>query len=207
MLYIGPVLISSDDDFAVGINYAYVGNVPLTIAVNSPTVGPLPPSNSYVGNVPLTIGVSSPTQGPPPPVSPSALVRGFDPATADLAASITNLVIEDDYDLERAIPGVPSGATLVEAWLTIKEKENDLDADAILQKIITASALANTGQILDTGAGGTGRVLFQLTAAETNTLNAGQVYAFDVQVKTDTGKYSTRIKGWLIPIGQVTDSL
>ncbi len=135
------------------------------------------------------------------------LVRSFDPATANLSGSITDLVVEDDYDLETSILGVPSGAVLEEAWLTIKEDVSDDDADAILQKVITSISVSDVGQITDTGASGTGNVVFQLTAAETDTLVPGQIYYYDIQVKTDTNKHSTREKGILIPVGQITDSL
>lgn len=135
------------------------------------------------------------------------LVLSFDPVTANLNGVISDLVVEDDYDLSRDIVGVPTDQSLVEAWVTVKENETDDDGEAILQKIITTISVSGVGQITDAGVNGTGHVVFQFTSAETNLLEAERAYFYDIQVRTNAGKTATREKGYLIPIGQVTDSL
>jgi len=138
----------------------------------------------------------------------TAFTRSFDPTSANLSGAIRDLVVEDDYDLVRNIEGIPVDATIVEAWLTIKISELDSDTDAIIQKEITPISSA-AGQITDDGStdAGSGQVLFQLNNQETALLVAERSYFYDIQVKSSSGKYSTREKGALIPVAQVTDSL
>jgi hypothetical protein len=138
----------------------------------------------------------------------SLLARSFDASQANFQGLISDLVVEDDYDLYRShLGGVPSGATVTDAWLTIKVSENDAEADAIIQKHITAAGISGQGQIIDGGAvTGFAQLVFQIMASETNLLVADQAYFYDIQERSDTGKMFTAEKGLLIPIGQVTDT-
>lgn len=94
-----------------------------------------------------------------------------------------------DYEYDAASRTVV-GDGLVKAWLTLKpypEGVNVADGSATLQKAVTTSNVAGTGQITDDGAtDGAAVIRFDLTAA--NTLSLGQRdFAFDVKVKAASG--------------------
>jgi hypothetical protein len=173
----------------------YSGAIDLALSVISATQGS--PGFVYVGDVTLTLEVNAlTTQGP--------LSRAFDPTTASLSESISDLVVGDDYDVTREITGIPSGALLTDAWFTLKAFGAATTDAALIEKTISASASASQGQITDTGASGTGQLFFSLSATETALITPDQLYEYDIQVLSNTGKYSTREKGLLLAIAQIT---
>lgn len=118
---------------------------------------------------------------------------------------IDDLVCGDDYDFERTITLVPDDTELAKAWLTIKRRPVDTDANAVVQKTITTTEVSGQGQITDSGAGDeTAYLFFQLTAAETARLEPRRLYAIDVQVLTASGKKYTPLVGRVRPIAGVT---
>jgi hypothetical protein len=118
---------------------------------------------------------------------------------------ITNFVAGDDLEITRTISGVPAGSALTRAWLTIKGRPTDADADAVLQKVITVADVPGTGQITDDGGTtGVAAVRFDLTAADTDRLTPVQIYYFDLQVETDAGKIYTPDMGTIVARGQIT---
>jgi hypothetical protein len=117
---------------------------------------------------------------------------------------IDDLVVGDDYDVTREITGIPSGALLTDAWFTLKAFGAATTDTALIEKTISASASASQGQITDTGASGTGQLFFSLSATETALITPDQLYEYDIQVLSNTGKYSTREKGLLLAIAQIT---
>lgn len=122
----------------------------------------------------------------------------------DLNEIITNFAVGDDFDVERTITGVPSSATLVQAWLTVKNRITDADAQAVFQVSIASAYVAGSGQITDTGADGTGEVRFEVTKANSLLLTPGKGYHFDVQVESSTGKIYTPYAGTMRGSRQVT---
>lgn len=120
-------------------------------------------------------------------------------------AIIDEFVAGDDLSVERTVTGVPATTTLTNAWFTVKRKLTDADADAILQKIIT-SVSTSSGQIDDTGADGTGHVIFLLVPADTVLLTPLSEYHYDIQVKTSAGKIYTPESGKIVAQIQVTKS-
>lgn len=121
-----------------------------------------------------------------------------------LDGRIDNLVAGDDLQITRTITGVPSGATLSDAWFTVKSADADADAEKIIQKAITPTDVPGTGEITDTGADGTGAVRFDLTDVDTALLEPGREYVYDVQVKTDGGAIYTPEKGRIKSVQGVT---
>lgn len=113
---------------------------------------------------------------------------------ANLSGIITGYVAGDDIDVTRTVPGIPATQTLSLAWMTFKTNVTDADP-GLLQKAITPSASAGVGQITDTGASGTGTLLFQLTAANTLALASGVNLHYDIKVKTSAGKVYTVEQG------------
>lgn len=74
---------------------------------------------------------------------------------------------------------------LVKAWLTFKTDLSVADPGS-LQKSVTASNVAGTGQITDTGStDGIATIRFDLTATDTAGLSPRD-YVFDVKVKTNS---------------------
>jgi hypothetical protein len=120
--------------------------------------------------------------------------------------SITAQVAGDDLDVTRTVLNVPATQTLTKAWLTFKTKASDADP-GLLQKAITSSAVAGQGQILDTGASGTGQLLFQLSGADTLALPVGINTAYDVKVLTSAGKVYTVEQGKYISAPRITTAI
>lgn len=127
-----------------------------------------------------------------------------DALNAELDAPV---VIGDDYDFDRYVDGVPEGASIETAILSIKEDLYDPDSSVVIRKEITTTLVAGTGQVLDGGnsSAGRGRVLFQCTAAETAELSDRILYWFDIHVYTDTGKQYLAERGRFVPIYPITD--
>lgn len=113
------------------------------------------------------------------------------------------IVRGNDFDVIRTITDVPEGTTLTKAWLTIKQYETQLDAEAVLQKVITSVLTPGVGQITDTGADETASVIFQLTNANTLLLTA-YMYFYDIKVLTASGVLRTVEKGTILPQNQIT---
>lgn len=77
----------------------------------------------------------------------------------------------------------PSGGSLAVAdvsdvWLTIKERDTDADADALVQKRL-AAGISLTGVSGSSVAG-----VVSLTNSDTAALSSGRTYFVDLQVKT-----------------------
>ena len=121
-------------------------------------------------------------------------------------ATIADFVIGDDLVIERSITTVPSGQTITDAWFTVKRKYSDLDVDALIQKEITPVLQATIGHIDDTGADGTGHLIFYLTPTDTLLLNPLSDYRYDIQLKLSGGSISTPEIGIITAFPQVTRS-
>lgn len=79
---------------------------------------------------------------------------------------------------------LPTGCTLTKAWMTLKVRIADADPGA-LQKAITTSDVAGTGQIEQDGTDATeGLIRFDVTPTDSQGLTPGVDYYYDVQVKT-----------------------
>ena len=123
---------------------------------------------------------------------------------ANLAAAIVDVVEGDDYEIARTIDAVPAGDTLATAWLTMKAAITDADP-GLFQKQITTANVAGTGQITNTGAGGTGALRFDLTPADTALPTPGTPAVYDIQVRTTAGKIYTVEIGAFTTVQGVTD--
>lgn len=120
---------------------------------------------------------------------------------------IKNIVIGDDRRIKRTYEDLPTGNIISQGWLTVKKKEKDSDAAALIQKSITTAATAD-GQITDADtAGGSIGMYFDLTDSETGSAKAGIDYVYDIQVKTSTGGLHTLEKGTISFIKQVTQTV
>ena len=123
-----------------------------------------------------------------------------------LDAEISGFVRGNDLSIRRDILDVPDGQTIAQAWMTIKEELEDVDADAILQKVISLVNQVGTGHIEDSGVSGTGTVRFDLIRANTLLLRAGRLYHFDVQLKTSANFVYTPLKGTIMAVERVTEA-
>ena len=126
-------------------------------------------------------------------------------ASPNLNSKIASIVIGDDKPVVRTYKlSVPADTTISKAWVTVKRRESDADASALLQFTITTSATAN-GQITDANTvGGSIGLTFWLSKAFTKTLKAGAAYYYDVQLETFEGKLLTVEKGTFTPVQEVT---
>ena len=117
--------------------------------------------------------------------------------------SISAVVAGDDLDVTRTVTAVPATQTFTKAWLTLKALITDADP-GLLQKVITSGAVAGQGQITDTGASGTGALLFQLTGANTLALPVGIDVKYDIKVLTSAGKICTVEQGLYLAAARIT---
>lgn len=121
--------------------------------------------------------------------------------------SIVAMVAGDDLDVKRTVTGVPATQTLAKAWLTFKPQSALGEPDpGLLQKAITPTSVPGVGQITDTGASGTGSLLFQLTGVDTLALPIGAT-PYDVKVLTSAGKIYTVEQGSYLAAPRITQSI
>jgi len=101
------------------------------------------------------------------------------------------IVIGDDFTVERTYTKVPVGVTITKAWLTIKESDRQLDADALMQLPITTELTSN-GQITDADTtDGAIAMVFKLPRAKTILAKPAFDYGLDVQVLASDGLIHT----------------
>lgn len=111
-----------------------------------------------------------------------------------LDAKITGFIGGNDITVRRTVTHIPATLTIAKCWLTIKAKDTDADP-GLVQKAIT-DVLSADGQITDTGADGTGTVVFLLKPADTGTaLTAGKTYVYDIKMKFNDATIATLEKG------------
>ena len=116
---------------------------------------------------------------------------------------INRFVIGDHLTVQRDVT-VPSGVTIALAWLTVKRKYSDVDANAIIQKRITTAEVVASGYISNPGSNGAGTVKFYLLPDDTDNLTAYSHYFYDIQVKYSDDKISTEELGVITAYPQVT---
>jgi hypothetical protein len=115
-----------------------------------------------------------------------------------------NPVRGDSFAVRRTVTGVPTGDSIVKAWLTVKGSIADLDNAAVLQKVI-ASVGSPDGQITDNGANdGTGEVLFLILSTDYSLIVATRTYQYDIQVRTALGVVATLEFGAVVWQADVT---
>lgn len=127
-----------------------------------------------------------------------------------LDGRIDGFVAGDAMQVKRTIGAIPDTRTLTKAWFTVKESEDDDDAEALFQKEITPTDAPGTGQITDTGTGSepdrTAKVRYDLAKADTLLLDPRREYAYDVRALLDTGDPHTGEKGVMVATAGVTDA-
>lgn len=111
--------------------------------------------------------------------------------------------VDCSFSLVISVTGIPVASLISQAWLSVKTRSTDSDANAVLQKNITSSLVAGSGQVSDTGATDTiGELTFLFTAAQTATLTAGRDYAWDVKMALNSGEILPLIQDSTLTPGQ-----
>ena len=103
-----------------------------------------------------------------------------------------NPTFGDDVDVIRTVSGLESGQVIDKAWLTIKQRYANADAEAILQLEISAADTA-AGQITDPGSGDVAAELLFRIAGTTDYTNVLPLksYVYDIQVLLNDGVIAT----------------
>ena len=90
-----------------------------------------------------------------------------------------------DKTITYSLPGVPTGQTITKAIWMLKHQETDADADAIVT--IEAEAQGGSpGDLIDTGASGTGKARFLISKARMDG-KAAAIYFIAVKVVLANG--------------------
>lgn len=128
--------------------------------------------------------------------------------TMTAADKLNPIAKGDARTVRRTFKNLPTGVTISKAWLTIKSREKDTDAQALIQKDITTSLTAK-GQITDASTSdGQIAMVFEI-AKEDSAQAAIKVnvdYPFDIQVLRSTGQPHTLVKGTVRFFLGVTDA-
>lgn len=98
------------------------------------------------------------------------------------------------FSFRRVVANLPDGVTLSDAYATLKTNYADADP-GLFQKHITATNVASTGQIEDTGSVGVAVLRFDLTATNTLAATADSPYYYDIDVVTSAGDKLTIERG------------
>jgi hypothetical protein len=123
---------------------------------------------------------------------------------ADLTVEISGFVSGDNLGFRRTVTDLPNA--IETAWLTVKRYEEELDASAQFQKLITVTNAPGTGQVeAPGGSGSNGTLRFDLTPAETAALGS-LIWVFDIQVQLDGDSIYTVEKGTIQLTRGVTDA-
>jgi hypothetical protein len=112
--------------------------------------------------------------------------------------TIADFVNGDDLEIQRDIT-IPSGTLITNAWFMVKHSVLDDDTEALIDKSVTVSFLADVGYIQDNGVSDyIARIIFFLTPTDTNILTPFSEYPYSVKVKLDTGRVYTPERGVII---------
>lgn len=87
---------------------------------------------------------------------------------------------------DATVTSVPAGTTLAKAVLMVKADFSDADEDALIAKTIFPGATSD-GQITDTGADGTGLLVFLIDNDDVDALETGRLYISGVKVILSSG--------------------
>src|SRR5689334_8072125 len=87
----------------------------------------------------------------------------------------------DTLPMNFTISGWTGSPTFTKAWATFKLRDTDLDAAAVLQKVITSGFTLTAGTLTFT---------ITLTATETALFTAGKTYLWDVQILSSVGTFT-----------------
>lgn len=111
---------------------------------------------------------------------------------------------KDTYKLGRNIPSTPEGATIIQAWWTVKESETDIDSNAIFS--LTIGTAETSSGIVTNYVDGTARVLFIAQPSNSELMQGNATYYYDIQVKLDTNEIYTIELGKLFSNRVITGS-
>ena len=114
-----------------------------------------------------------------------------------LEEEIRDVVIGDDWPIERIYRGAPPGTVINKATLTIKENEDQPDAEAAAQIVIT-NASSLDGQITNTGFGGIVALKIKVPRNKTSEMKP-QPYVYDIRLEHSSGDKGPREKGTIYP--------
>lgn len=128
--------------------------------------------------------------------------------TMTAADKLNPIAKGDARTVRRTFKKLPTGVAISKAWLTIKSREKDADAQALIQKDITVSLTAK-GQITDADTtDGQIAMFFEIAKEDTAqaTIKVNVDYPFDIQVLRSTGQPHTLVKGTVRFFLGVTDA-
>ena len=97
--------------------------------------------------------------------------------------------------LRWTVSGVPAGSTIATGELIIKPTETSSDSASIIDKTITPSNVAGTGQVEDVGSTGVGIIRFDMPPSDTVKLIPGTKYTYWVEIVLNTSEKTIVEKG------------
>lgn len=109
-----------------------------------------------------------------------------------MSNEITDFSVGDDIDIYRTVTNIPTGQVIESAVMEFRLFE--ADETPFLTKTISTTATLS-GQITDTGADGTGEVVFTLQDTDTDNFTPGVWHYYSIKIETDAGKNFTPERG------------
>jgi hypothetical protein len=119
--------------------------------------------------------------------------------------AIRGVVHGDSFQIIRTVGNLPDGETVDKAWLTVKERATDSDADAALSKEITEDDVPGLG-LVDNSTPGSVDLRFDIAPEDWDGVQQAQLYRYDIQIKTSGGGIYTAEIGTIVADEQITRS-
>lgn len=119
--------------------------------------------------------------------------------------SLRDAVIGNSYQIERTVEDVPDGETVDAAWFTLKRRDTDSDANAVLSKAITTADVLTTGTIINASpTSGSAILQFNIGPDDWTAVDGQALYLYDIKLRTSGGAVYTFEFGDFAAEGQIT---
>lgn len=119
---------------------------------------------------------------------------------AKLDVEILGFCVGDDIPIDRTYKGQPLNVALERAWLMVKNKESDADANAVVNLVIFPT-LSAPGILTKSNSGSEGTFImtFNIPKSVTDTMRALKPYFFGIKILTLVGQTEhTMEKGTIV---------
>jgi len=118
--------------------------------------------------------------------------------------AIRNVTHGDSFQVIRTVSNIPDGETVSMAWFTLKLLASRPDYQAAMQKTITTDDVIGTGAVVNSSPVGSVDLRFDISGTDWDDVVPGQLYLFDIQLKTTGGGLYTCDRGNFVADSSIT---